>query len=290
MHILPDSLHRLIFDGLGVRGELASLDASWRAVLDRHSYPPVVQRPLGEALTSVLMLAATLKLEGNLILQAQGSGPLRTLVAQATHERTIRGLARWHGEVPEGPLARQFGDGRLILTLQPLAGERYQGIIPLHGDGLRDAVEAYFAASEQLPTRLWLAVSPNRAVGLMLQRLSEASPDTDAWNRTCMLADTVTEPELLRLDVRSLIKRLFHEEDVRLFEPEPIAFRCGCSRMRIADTLRALGRSEVEQIVAEQGSVDVTCEFCNRDYRFDRVDARELFSAVVPSVGPETRQ
>lgn len=290
MSILPDSLHRFTFDGLGVRGEFVSLDASRLAVLERHPYPAAVCRPLGEALASVLLLAATLKFEGNLILQAQGDGPLRTLVAQATHERTIRGLARWHGEVPAGTLTEQLGDGRLILTLQPLDGERYQGIIPLSGDGLGEAVEAYFAASEQLPTRLWLAVGEARAVGLMLQRMPEDSADEDAWGRTCVLADTVTEQELLGLDVRALLKRLFHEEDLRLFEPEPVAFRCGCSRTRIADTLRSLGQSEVESIVAEQGSVDVTCEFCNRAYSFDRVDARELFANVVPSVGPETRQ
>jgi molecular chaperone Hsp33 len=288
--MLPDSLHRFIFDGLGVRGELARLDASWRAVLERHPYPMTVRRPLGEALTSVLLLAATLKFEGNLILQAHGHGPLRTLVAQATHDRTIRGLARWHGDVPDGNLGQQLGDGQLILTLQPLAGERYQGIIPLSGDGLGDAVESYFAASEQLPTRLWLAVGDSHVAGLMLQRLPGESADGDAWTRTCALADTVSEQELLGLGVQELLKRLFHEEDVRLFESEPIAFRCGCSRTRIADTLRALGQSEIELIIAEQGSVDVTCEFCNRPYSFDRVDARGLFSDVVPSVGPETRQ
>jgi molecular chaperone Hsp33 len=290
MTIFADSLHRFTFDGLRVRGELASLDASWRAVLERHPYPAVVRRPLGEALTSVLLLAATLKFEGNLILQAQGDGPLRTLVAQATHDRTVRGLARWNGVIADGTLAQQMGDGRLILTLQPRAGERYQGIIPLSGDGFGDAVEDYFGASEQLPTRLWLAVSDTRAVGLMLQRLPGDSTDEDAWGRTCVLADTVTDDELLGLGVGDLLQRLFHEEDVRLFEPEPIAFRCGCSRMRIADTLRALGQSEVESIVADQGGVDVTCEFCNRRYSFDPVDARGLFSAAVPSIGPETLQ
>jgi molecular chaperone Hsp33 len=273
---------------------------------------------LGEALAAVALLTATLKFEGSLILQAQGDGPLRTLVAQGTHQRTVRGLARWHGEVPNGGVEQQFGEGRLVLTLDPLGGERYQGIVPLQGDSLGAAIEAYFGASEQLPTRMWLAVDGRRAVGLMLQRMpgsggddehqSRTGPDqegtqkalkiemvrlelgridgrdADGWNRTTMLADTVSERELLSLSVHDLLRRLFHEEDLRLFEPEPVAFRCGCSRARIADTLRAIGQAEVDQIIQDEGSVGVTCEFCNRDYRFDAVDARELFAdAVVPA-------
>jgi molecular chaperone Hsp33 len=279
-----DSLHRFIFDRLGVRGELVCLDASWRAVLERHPYPQPIQRPLGEALAAVLLLTATLKFEGSLILQAQGEGPIRTLVAQATHSRTVRGLARWHGEVEHGDLPHQFGQGRLVLTLEPERGERYQGIVPLEGSGLGAAIEAYFLGSEQLPTRLWLAVDGERAAGLMLQRMPDGGDDDDGWNRTTLLADTVGEQELLRLPVQQLLRRLFHEEDVRLFEPEPVSFRCGCSRGRIADTLRAIGRDEIDSILSEQGSVDVSCEFCNRDYRFDAVDARQLFAdAIAPA-------
>jgi len=309
-----DSLHRFIFERLGVRGELVRLDASFRAVLKRHPYPDPVQHLLGEALSAVALLTATLKFEGSLILQAQGDGPLRTLVAQGTHQRTVRGLARWHGEVPAGDIGQQFGEGRLVLTLDPLGGERYQGIVPLQGNSLGAAVEAYFGASEQLPTRMWLAVDGRRAVGLMLQRMpagsgydeqqsragldqagtQSAAPDrdglvadgrdADGWDRTTMLADTVSEQELLSLSVQELLRRLFHEEDLRLFEPEPVAFRCGCSRARVANALRAIGQAEVDQIIQDEGSVGVTCEFCNRDYRFDAVDARELFAdAVVPA-------
>jgi molecular chaperone Hsp33 len=177
-----------------------------------------------------------------------------------------------------------------ILTLEPERGERYQGIVPLEGAGIGAAIEHYFAHSEQLPTRLWLAVDGARAVGLMLQRLPGTSPDADGWDRTVALADTVEQHELLSLPVRDLLRRLFHEEDVRLFEPDPVAFRCGCSRGKIADTLRALGPDEVDQILAEQGDIAVTCEFCNRDYRFDAVDARELFTdSVVPAGMQESR-
>ncbi len=279
-----DSLHRFLFERLGVRGELVCLDAAYQAVLSRHPYPGPVQRPLGEALAAVLLLTATLKFEGSLTLQAQGSGPIRTLVVQGTHHRTVRGLARWEGDVPHGGLGQLFGTGHLALTLDPNRGERYQGIVPLEGAGLGAAIEAYFGHSEQLPTRLWLAVDGSRAVGLMLQRVPGTVEDADGWDRTVTLADTVQEQELLTLPVHNLLRRLFHEEDVRLFEPEPVAFRCSCSRGRIEETLRALGQREIDDILAEQGNIAVTCEFCNRDYRFDAVDARELFSdGVVPA-------
>lgn len=292
-----DSLYRFLFERTGVRGELVYLDASFRAVLERHPYPGPVQRPLGEALAAVLLLTATLKFEGSLILQARGKGPLRTLVTQATHNRTVRGLARWSDEVPYGDLEQQFGDGHLVLTLDPLRGERYQGIVPLQGRSLRAALEAYFGASEQLPTRLWLAVDGQRAAGMMLQQMpgntgdnNSQSPSTnrvldhDGWHRTTLLADTLSERELLDLKAQDLLLRLFHEEEVRLFEPEPVAFRCSCSRIRIADTLRAIGRTEVDDILEEQGSVGATCEFCNRNYRFDAVDVQELFAeSVIPA-------
>ncbi len=286
----PDTLHRFVFERLGVRGELVRLDAAFRAVLERHPYPNPVKRPLGEGLASVLLLTATLKFEGTLTLQAQGSGPIRTLVVQGTHQATVRGLARWQGDFQDGDLTQLFGSGHLALTLEPERGERYQGIVPLEGAGIGAAIEHYFARSEQLPTRLWLAVNDGQAVGLMLQRLPGSSPDADGWDRTVALADTVEQRELLSLPVRALLHRLFNEEDVRLYEPDPVAFRCGCSRGKIADTLRALGPQEVDQILAERGDIAVACEFCNRDYRFDAVDARELFTdSVVPAGMQESR-
>lgn len=281
-----DSLHRFVFERSRVRGELVRLDAAWQAVLERHNYPEAVKQPLGEALVSVLLLTATLKLEGSLILQAQGEGPIRTLVAQATHEGTVRGLARWEGEIEGGDLQALFGKGQLILTINAKNRDRYQGIVPLEGAGIGAALEGYFASSEQLPSRFWLAVSDKRAVGMMLQRLPGPTDDEDDWNRAVILADTVQPRELLQQSTPDLLRRLFHEERLRLFEPEPVAFRCGCSRTRVADNLRALGRDEVDEIIAQQGLIEVTCEFCNRGYRFDAVDARSLFTGVVNAAAP----
>ncbi len=273
-----DQLRRFVFEGAGVRGAIVHLDASWQAVLGRHPYPAAVQGPLGQVLAAAVLLSSTIKFEGALILQVEAEGPLRTVVAQATDQRTLRGLAHWDGDVPAGAgLAETFGAGRLVLTASAPGGERYQGVVALEGARLATALEAYFAQSEQLPTRLWLAADGRRATGLLLQRLPGDRDDDDTWPRVAMLADTLRDEELLRLDAESLLYRLFHEERVRLFEAELVSFRCGCSRERIDNLLRSLGPDEVEAILAEQGAVEVTCEFCNRVYRIDSVDAAALF-------------
>jgi molecular chaperone Hsp33 len=284
-----DSLHRFLFERAGVRGELVYLDASWRAILETHPYPDEVRRQLGEALAAVALLSCTIKFEGSLILQVQGRGPLRTLVAQATHRRTVRGLARWQGPVPAGTLSQTFGEGRLVLTVQPLRGERYQGIVPLQGPSLSAALETYFGASEQLATRLWLASTEQRAVGMLLQRLPGEHGSDEDWERIGLLARTLTEKELVALPAAELLYRLFNEETVRLFESEPVAFRCGCSQQRIEHTLRAMGRAEVESILEDHGAVEVDCEFCNRRYRLDRIDALKLFALHPPLEAPATR-
>jgi molecular chaperone Hsp33 len=273
-----DQLRRFVFEGAGVRGAVVHLDASWQAVLDRHPYPPAVQPPLGQVLAAVVLLSSTIKFEGALILQVEAQGPLRTLVAQATDRRTLRGLARWEGEVPQGSgLHETFGAGRVVLTASAPGGERYQGVVALEGASLSAALETYFAQSEQLPTRLWLAADGSRATGLLLQRLPVKSEDDDTWPRAVVLADTMKEDELLDLSAEPLLYRLFHEERVRLFDAEPVSFRCGCSRERIEGLLRSLGRDEVDAVLADEGVVEVTCEFCNRVYRVDAVDAAALF-------------
>jgi molecular chaperone Hsp33 len=278
-----DQLRRFVFEGAGVRGAVVHLDASWRAVLERHPYPPAVQPPLGQVLAAVVLLSSTIKFEGALILQVEAEGPLRTLVAQATDQRTLRGLARWDGDVPEGrDLAQTFGAGRVVLTASAPGGERYQGVVALEGASLSGALESYFAQSEQLPTRLWLAADGRRATGLLLQRLPGNAEDDDTWPRAVMLADTLRDEELLQLPAEPLLYRLFHEERVRLFDPEPVSFRCGCSRERIEGLLRSLGRDEVDSVLSEQGVVEVTCEFCNRVYRVDSVDAAMLFREQGP--------
>ena len=292
-----DSLHRFVFENTNVRGELVHLDASWQAVLQRHEYPPAVRELLGQAMAASVLLGATIKFQGSLILQVQGEGPVTLLVVQATNERTLRGMAQWQGEVPPAPLNELFGKGRLVITIQPEGSrERYQGIVDLGDKGLADALEGYFQRSEQLPTRLWLAADSRYAAGLLLQRLPaeyadpyEKAEAEENWSRITQLGSTVTAPELLDLPFRDLIHRLYHEETVRVFESEPVSFRCTCSRERIEETLRGLGYPEVRGILEEQSKVGVDCSFCNQHYEFDSVDVERVFAADVSPEIPKTR-
>lgn len=285
---MSDTLQRFLFEHLPIRGELVQLDASWQAVLERHDYPAAVRTPLGEMMAAGVLLAATLKFDGAVILQVQGHGPITLMVVEVTAGRTVRGLAHWTGEVPEGDLHARFGDGRLVITIDQGAGkERYQGIVELRGLSLAAALDDYLARSEQLTTRLWLAADGDNAAGLLLQRLPGESVDEDAWQRMVTLGDTITTGELLRLSARDVIRRLFHEEDVRLFAAEPVRFHCSCSRERVAAALRGLGQAEMTEILAQEGAVEVLCEFCNRRYAFDAVDAAQLFAEMPqPEVRP----
>ena len=275
---MPDQLHRFTFEHFGVRGEIVALGASWQAVVQRHDYAPPVRDYLGQALVAATLLSGTIKFNGSLILQIQGDGPLRTLVAQATNQRMIRGMALAKGEVPDGDLGAACGSGRMVLTAESPRGERYQGIVAVDGDSLARVIEAYFNQSEQLSSRVWLAANGQVAAGLFLQRLPGEHVDDEDWRRVCLLADTLERGELLAVEPETLLRRLFHEEDLRLYEPEPVAFRCGCSRERIESTLKAMGREEVEGIVQERGSVEADCEFCNAHYHFDAVDVAALFA------------
>lgn len=284
-----DSFQRFLFEEIGIRGEWVRLDDSWHTVLGRHDYPELVRAQLGQAMAAVLLLSATIKFKGSLIMQAQGDGPLCTLVAQATDRKTVRGIARWRGEVPDGPLAAVFGTGNLVLTIQNDASEPYQGIVPLEGQNLAAAIELYFSRSEQLATRLWLAANEHAAAGLFLQQIPTHPCEADDWDRVALLAGTVTSSELLQLTGDALLHRLFHEEHVRLFEPEAVTFRCSCTRERIERVLVAMGRSEINEIIHEHGQIDVYCEFCNRLYRFDAVDAAGLFSTTARSPGSRRR-
>ncbi|NOU23847.1 MAG: Hsp33 family molecular chaperone HslO [Methyloglobulus sp.] len=271
-----DLLRRFLFEDVGVRGLWVSLSSSWQTAKQHQHCPDAVQLQLGQALTAVVLLSATIKFNGFMILQVQGDGPLKTLVAQATHERKIRGLVRSSETVTNGPLQDMFGEGRLVLTVSSENAQPYQGIVPLQGDNLAAVLETYFAQSEQLNTRLWLFANETHAAGLLLQELPSQLNDRADWERIAMLASTVTEQEMLELGCEELLYRLFNEEKVRLFDAEPVAFDCSCSRLKIENTLRMLGRQELESVLQERGQIEVNCEFCNKYYRFDRIDVEQL--------------
>lgn len=279
----PDQRTRFLFENFAARGEIVRLESTLETALAHHAYPPAVARQLGESLAATALLTGTLKFEGALILQAKGAGPLTLLMAECTHDGKLRGIAHYEGDVAEAPLVSllgaQDGSGHLAITIDPVEGQRYQGIVPLDGLSLGECIEHYFAQSEQLNTRLWLVCEGGRAAGFLLQELpgsKGAARDEDAWNRVCRLADTLTTPELLELPVEALLHRLYHQEDVRLLPSEPLAFACSCSRERTMRMLASLGRSELKSILAEQGRIEVNCEFCRRQYLFVPADLGDL--------------
>ncbi|MCR4302333.1 MAG: Hsp33 family molecular chaperone HslO [Sulfuricaulis sp.] len=285
-----DSLQCFIFEHAPIRGEIVHLDTTWHAVLERRDYPPRVRDVLGELMAAAALLTSTLKFEGRLIMQLQGRGPVRLLVVECSSDRTMRAIAQWDGEVPDAPLSELVGDGRLAVTIDPQKSkERYQAIVNLEGHTVAEAFENYFARSEQLDTRLWLASNPKQAAGMLLQRLPDKplTDDDDAWGRAVHLGSTITREELLALPVREIIHRLYHEEDICLFSRMPVSFRCSCSRDRVESVLRMLGHGEIHSILAEQGMVRVDCEYCGSRYEFDRIDAEQLFTNL-PNI-PATR-
>jgi len=285
-----DLIRRFLFEELGVRGLWVRLENSWQNAQHHQTCPANVQLQLGQALTAVVLLSSTIKYNGSMILQVQGDGSLRMLVAQATHDRKIRGLVRSDDKVVGGSIHEMFGNGRLVITVTSDNAQPYQGVVPLQGDNLAAVLETYFAQSEQLNTRIWLVADETRTSGLLLQELPSQVNDKADWERIEMLANTVTEQELQELECEELLYRLFNEEKVRLYDGECVEFSCSCSRAKIENTLRLLGRQELESVLHERGVIDVNCEFCNQHYQFDKIDVEQLLLLNInPIAGSNSR-
>ena len=264
------------------------LDQCWIEACARTDYPKPVATLLGQAFAAAALMAGTIKFDGKMTLQVRGSGDVYLLVVQITNEGDMRGLARWNS-VPKNTVpAECFGvDARIIITIETEQySEPHQGIVPLLGDSLADAITHYFNVSEQLKTQVQFAVSDTSVSGMLLQALppsEQTSGDEDAWARATALAETLSEEELLQENVQTLLHRLYHEEQVRLFESSSLRFLCSCSRERTDSMLIGLGEEEVLDIVAEQGNVSIDCEFCDANYRYDAVDVAALFKGYVSS-------
>ena len=287
-----DILQSFIFENVSVRGEIVRLDDSFQTIMLQHRYPPIIQRILGEMLVAASLLSASIKFEGSITVQFQGNKQMRLLLAQSNHRLELRGLAQWQGELTQDEMLADLKQGTLVITMdsEELGGQRYQGMIEWHGDSLAHSLEAYFTRSEQVPTRLWLAVNEKRAAGLLIQVIPDESGKAgnhllmqDNWQHIQHLSSTVTAEELLNLDTETLLHRLYVEEDVRLFSARPVTFRCRCSNARSENALRLLGEEEVEQELREKQVIVVTCEFCNKEYRFDRADIARIFKNGDPN-------
>jgi molecular chaperone Hsp33 len=302
-------LHKFLFEGLPVRGMLVRLTDSWREVLARRdadtAFPPPVRSLLGEMAAAGVLMQANIKFNGALVLQVFGDGPVKLAVAEVQPSLSFRTTAKVVGEVHEDArlpdMLNVHGKGRCAITLDPkerLPGQQpYQGIVPLHGDHrepllhLSEVLEHYMLQSEQLDTRLVLAANDNIAAGLLIQRLPVEGEGNiggarnedeiglnEAYNRIAHLASTLTPEELLGLDADTVLRRLFWEESMLRFEPQHPSFACTCSRERVGNMLKGLGREEVDGILAERGDVEIGCDFCGLQYRFDAVDVGELFT------------
>ncbi|MEM7251205.1 MAG: Hsp33 family molecular chaperone HslO [Pseudomonadota bacterium] len=278
--ITNDALQRFVLEGSNVRGELVHLDDTWRTILSRTDYPAPVRRVLGEALSAVALLSATIKYEGSLILQMTGDGPVNLLVVQARADRTLRGLARWRDVVQSTSLREQFGAGRLVMTVDPGPGmERYQSLINITADSIAELLLGYFDQSEQLSTRLWLTANEQSCAGMLLQRLpgdEDDEEDDEAWERAVILASTVQEVELQEAASEMVLARLFALQGVRVYEPESFRFHCGCSREVITTSLGAMPIDELREIIEEEGEIKVDCEFCGAKYLFDEAAVEAL--------------
>jgi len=311
-----DRLHKFLFEDSAmpptVRGEIVSLGRAWRQMSEHHDYPLAVNRLLGEMVAASALLHANIKFDGALVMQIHGDGPVRLLVVECSADLHLRATAKLADaetgrEIPQNAslqdLVNANGGGRFAITLDPAqrkSGQApYQGIVPLEGETIAAVLQDYMLRSQQLETRLWLAADERGAAGLLLQKLPldgginpaglppvaqsalarEAQFDTAAetWRRVVMLGDTIRHDELLNLPPREAMRRLFHEETIRLFEPVPCAFRCSCSRQRVSQMLLSLGEEEINDTLADQGGVRVNCDFCNRRYEYDAVDCAQLF-------------
>ena len=253
-----DITQRFLFENADVRGEMVSADQSYREILAKHDYPEPVKALLGEMLAAAVLLSTTIKFDGLLILQAKSEGPLSTLMVECSSDQAVRGIARYADDLQEGNLTELMPDGVLAITIDPANGQRYQGIVSLEGGSLAAALDGYFANSEQLPTRFRLQADGRIARGFLLQALPadrQLDPEDRAatWQHLNVLADTLTAEELIGLDNATVLHRLFHQDDLRLFDAQAVRFECSCSAERSSNALVSLGKDDLLALLQEQG-------------------------------------
>lgn len=282
-----DNLYRYLFENADVRGELVQLEDSFQSIISTHDYPVVVKHLLGELLAATSLLTATLKFSGDIGIQLQGNGPVSLAVINGNNNQQMRGVARFNGELADdATLADLFGKGYMVITLTPDEGERYQGVVALDKPTLAECLEEYFAQSEQLPTRIWLFTNEQKAAGMLLQVLP-GEGDNEEYDHLSQLTATIKAEELLDLEAEEVLHRLYHQEEVRLFDPIPVSFKCTCSRERSAAAIRTVDKAEIDSILAEAGKIEMGCEYCNTNYVFDAIDVEGIFAN---QAAPATKQ
>jgi len=299
---MSDQLKKYLFEDRSTRIESVHMQQAWQSAQAHHHYPPSVAALLGELVAASTLLAATLKFDGSLLLQLQGDGAIALMVVECRADLSIRATVKMRDR--SMPIQRDLqsllnpgGTAKFIVVLDPPKNtpgrQAYQGIVPLEGETIAQALEQYMLRSEQLETRIWLAADTNCSTGLLLQRLplqggnqqAEILGADESWQRAQRLAETLSTKEMLEVSQETLLHRLFWEETLLTFEARPIVWQCSCTRERVADMLRMLGRTEVEDILQTQGKIEVACEFCGQPYQFDEVDSAVLFQPLATDSG-----
>ncbi|TEW53949.1 Hsp33 family molecular chaperone HslO [Psychromonas sp. RZ22] len=281
---MTDQLQRFLFDDFEIRGEITQAHETFKQCINNHDYPEAIANTLGELLIATSLLTATLKFEGKITVQIQGDGPLSMAVINANQNLEIRGTARYHGDTTGLSFLDLIGKGNLMITITPEDGERYQGIVALEKDSLAACLEDYFVQSEQLATKISLfadsQATPVQAAGLLIQTLPASSETHEEdFAHVCALANTIKAEEIYTLKNDELLFRLYHQEEVRLFGEQPISFKCGCSEERCLSSLASLDAEEIKEILAEQESIDMRCEYCATTYSFKEKDLQILLTA-----------
>lgn len=278
-----DSIQRFFFEHEDVRGQVVHLHDAYQTIMTQHAYPAHIRKILGESLLAAVMMANTIKFKGDLTIQFQSKGPLKTIVAKCTHDNHIRGFVDWDHSASAEAISQNLGQGQLVVTIMQAGQKPYQSIVPLENHTVTEALEFYFAQTEQLSTRIWCAVTEDSASGMMLQIIPQSSGPSSPekrelfWEHATKLGETITSEELLTLENQTILHRLFHEEDVRLFEANAIAFQCSCDLDRMKNAIRMLGEADAMALLSTHKEISIACEYCNAQYAFNQAEVQAIF-------------
>lgn len=275
-----DALQRFIFEHANIRGEIVHIEKTFQNIMNQREYPPMVKNLLGEALVSCLLLASSIKFEGSLSLQFQSDERLSLLLVQCDHNLNIRGFAKFTEGLEITDYATAFLQGRMVITInQDNQTQAYQSLIPLQSTSMSENLMTYFAQSEQIATRVWLAVNEDMAAGMLLQLMpgQDTIQREQFWEYAVQLGQTVTENELLTIDNQTLLYRLYNETEIRIFESRTTRFQCRCNEEKMKQVITILGEEEAKDLIKEKSVIEITCDFCNQKYTFDSIDVAMLF-------------
>ena len=274
-----DTLQRFMFEHASIRGEIVHLREAYQTIMQQRPYPPAVKNLLGEALVSCILLAGSIKFEGDISLQFKGDERLPFIIVQCDNQLNIRACAKYNNGT-ESDYEQGFMHGQMSLTIQQYKQTNsYQSIVPIRSTSMADNLMHYFAQSEQVPSKVWLAISEESAAGMILQLMPDqnTAQREEFWEYAVQIGQTITEVELLTLDNETILHRLYHETVLRLYDARTVRFKCRCNQDKMKQVLTTLGEADVQQLLKESGHVEVCCDFCNQRYVFDPIDIAMLF-------------